>query len=87
MQLEPGATASRSRIVDSMGAHLPLTERGLSRKMATTETKWVCVGYDHRRQRHDALAYIRETGAEAEATCRPLHQHFEIYFTKEGDLY
>lgn len=55
--------------------------------MTAAETKWVCVGYDHRQQRHDALAYIRETGAEAEAICQKLHPHFEIYFTKEGDLY
>jgi hypothetical protein len=50
-----------------------------------TESKWVCVGYDTRQQRNDALAYIRDTAAQAEAVCRQLHPNFEIYYTKRVD--
>ena len=51
----------------------------------STELKWVCVGYDTRKHMNDELAYLKDTAAQAEATCRELHPHFDIYYTKRVD--
>ena len=51
----------------------------------TTELKWVCVGYDTKQQRNDALSYWKDTAAQAEEMCRKLHPDFDIYYTKRVD--
>ena len=53
--------------------------------MVTTELHWVCVGYDTKQQRNDALGYVTDTAAQAEALCRKLHPNFDIYYTKRVD--
>lgn len=50
-----------------------------------TELKWVCVGYDTKQCRNDALAYICDTAAQAEAKCRQNYPTFDIYYTKRVD--
>ena len=51
-----------------------------------TEMHWVCVGYDTRQQRNDALGYICDTAQQAEKRCKELHPTFEVYYVKRGDL-
>ena len=53
---------------------------------AATELHWVCVGYDIRQQRNDALGYICDTAEQAQARCEQLHPFFEVYYVKRGDL-
>ena len=53
--------------------------------MSHTELVWGCVGYDTRQHRNDVLCYVKDTAAQAEATCRELHPDFDIYYTKRID--
>ena len=51
-----------------------------------TQLHWVCVGYDLKQQRNDALGYLCDTAKQAEEICRRNHPTFEIYYVKRGDL-
>ena len=53
--------------------------------MASTNFKWICVGYHTDRQMNDALAYFEDTKLQAEAKCRQLNPYFDIYYTKRVD--
>jgi hypothetical protein len=49
------------------------------------ELKFVCVGYDTKQQRNDALSYWTDTALQAEAKCRELHPNFDVYYVKHED--
>jgi hypothetical protein len=51
-----------------------------------TQLHWICVGYDRKQQRNDALGYVCDTAKQAEETCKRLHPAFEIYYVKRGDF-
>lgn len=51
-----------------------------------TEMHWVCVGYDTRQQRNDALGYWCDTAQQAKQRCQALHPTFDVYYVKRGDL-
>lgn len=51
-----------------------------------TQLHWVCVGYDTRQQRNDALGYWCDTAQQAKERCQKLHPTFDVYYVKRGDL-
>ena len=51
----------------------------------STELCWRVVGYDTKQQRNDSLLYMKDTAAQAYATCMELHPHFDVYFVQRVD--
>lgn len=51
-----------------------------------TQMHWVCVGYNTRQQRNDALGYWCDTAQQAKQRCQELHPEFDVYYVKRGDL-
>jgi len=50
--------------------------------MTGTELVWRVVGYDTKQMRNDSLLYCRDTAAQAEAVCKQLHPHFDVYYVQ-----
>ena len=55
--------------------------------MTGTELVWRVVGYDTKQMRNDSLLYCRDTAAQAEAVCKQLHPHFDVYYVQRVDDY
>jgi len=51
-------------------------------RIGMTELVWRVVGYDTKQMRNDSLLYCRDTAAQAEAVCRQLHPHFDVYYVQ-----
>ena len=51
----------------------------------STELCWRVVGYDTKQMRNDSLLYMKDTAAQAYATCMELHPHFDVYFVQRVD--
>jgi len=47
-----------------------------------TELVWRVVGYDTKQMRNDSQLYCRDTALQAEAVCRQLHPHFDVYYVQ-----
>ncbi len=57
------------------------------RRIGLTELTWRVVGYDTKQMRNDSLLYIKDTAAQAEATCKQLHPNFDVYYVQRVDDY
>lgn len=53
--------------------------------MNHTAIHWTVVGYDTKKHMNDALGYLTDTAAQAEAKCKELHPNLEIYYTCRND--
>ncbi|AGF91127.1 hypothetical protein SXHG_00105 [Synechococcus phage MRHenn-2013a] len=70
--------------VDSLAAHLHLTERCLLETMTDTQTTWRVVGFDTKHDRHESHLYITDTKADAYATAIKLHPTLDVYFVEKA---